>query len=436
MLSRRKVRFVIITLLQALGCLVLSRGEEISSPGEHLKFVMVLSRHGVRSPTWTNDRLDGYSKDPWPKWDVAPGLLTPHGKKLMTEFGRYYRLSLASRGLLQAGGCADAAHVYIYADSDQRTIETGHGLADGLFPGCAIAVHGREQDQPDQLFHAGGRIGKPDAALAYAALAGRMGGDPAALSSAYGAQLKQMHWLLAGCDDPSCKLEGKKDLVTIQPELSLGKGDHLVDIKGPLPTAATFAENLQLEYLQGMTGSALGWGKVDEATIQGLMAIHSASSDLVQRTPYIARVQASNLLAHISSTLEQAEEQHTVAGAVGSLDNKVVFLVGHDTNIANVAALLDAHWLVNGYQRDDAAPGGALVFELWQNSAGVDELRTSYIVQTPKQMREASPLSLASAPTKVTIFLSACGLAQEGSPCAWADFRHLLASVIDRTFVQ
>ncbi len=434
--SRAHFSVLISILLLFLSRSLLSHGQHIDNQREHLKFAVVLSRHGVRSPTWANERLDEYSTNPWPKWDVGPGLLTAHGKKLMTELGSYYRLSFASNGLLQAQGCSDAAHVYLYTDSDQRTIETGHGLADGLFAGCDVNVHSGNPGQQDEMFHSSVKIGQPNNALAYSALAGRIGNNPAALSAAYQAQLQRMRGILFECIDASCKLNGKKDLSNIPSELAVGRGDHMVEMKGPLPTAATFAENLQLEFLQGMTSSQLGWGKVDEATIRDLMALHSASSDLVQRTPYIARVQASNLLAHISSTLQQAEEKHTMPGSIGSLDDKIVFLVGHDTNIANVAALLDAHWLVNGYQRDDAAPGGALVFELWQNSIGADEVRTYYIVQTPGQMRDASPLSLAAPPAKATIFLPECSRADTNSSCALPDFLHLLNSAIDRTFVQ
>lgn len=423
-------------LCLALGSPASSYAQEKNPQGDRLKFALILSRHGVRSPTWTNERLDEYAKDPWPKWEVAPGLLTPHGRKLMTEFGTYYRQSFAARGLFRAEGCSDAAKLYIYTDSDQRTIETGKGLADGLFPDCATTVHSLEEGKQDQLFHSAEKAAKADSGLAAAALAGRIGGDPSALSSAYQSQLRQMRRLLFDCGDPSCSAANKKDLLAINSILSPGKGDHLVDIKGPLSTAATFAENLQLEYLQGMTGTQLGWGHADEATIRSLMALHSASSDIVQRTPYIARVQASNLLAHIASTLQQAEQQHAVPGAIGSTQDRVVFLVGHDTNIANVAALLDLHWLINGYQRDDAVPGGALVFELWQNAAGADEIRVSYVAQTPDQMRNASSLSLAEPPRTATIFLSGCSEAREDSPCPWPAFKHLLESVTDQAFVQ
>jgi hypothetical protein len=58
--------------------------------------------------------------------------------------------------------------------------------------------------------------------------------------------------------------------------------------------------------------------------------------------------------------LSQAEQHESVAGAIGLLDDKVVFVVGHYTSTSNVATLLDAHLLINGYHRDEAAPGGSL----------------------------------------------------------------------------
>src|ERR1700761_3730155 len=121
-----------LSLAAAFGisaCLAQSTGGQAA--GEKLKFALVLTRHGVRSPTWTNERLDEYSKEVWPKWDVAPGILTPHGKKLMSIFGTYYRAAFSGRGLLSPDGCSDAAHVYFYSDTDERTMETAHGLAEG-----------------------------------------------------------------------------------------------------------------------------------------------------------------------------------------------------------------------------------------------------------------------------------------------------------------
>src|SRR6202020_1574689 len=271
--------------------------------GERLKFVLVLTRHGVRSPTWTSERLNQYSRDPWPKWSVAPGELTPHGMILMKQFGEYYRASFADRGLLSPAGCVDAANVYIDADTDHRTLDTGRGLADGLFPGCKLEVHSLDADTQDVLFHASGKLGKPDATLAFFSVSGHVGGEASALSSAYKAPITQMQKVLFGCEGVNCEVENKTKLLDIKPSLTPGNGDHLTEMKGPLNIAATFAENLQLEYLEGMPHAQVGWGRVDEEKMTELMALHAASSELNQRIPYVARVQASNLLFHISQTL-------------------------------------------------------------------------------------------------------------------------------------
>ncbi|WP_263358358.1 histidine-type phosphatase [Acidicapsa ligni] len=432
----KKILLCLFYLCFILAGYKLSNAQVKTSPDEHLKFVLILTRHGVRSPTWANTRLDEYAKDPWPVWPVAPGLLTAHGKMLMTQFGSYYRASFEAKGLLSSEGCADAKAVFIYADTDQRTLETGRGLADGLLSGCTVDIHSAALGTQDATFHPGGRIGKPDPQLAYSAVAGRMGGDAAALLPAYQMSLEAMQQILIGCTAHDCKPEGKKDLLGIPASMMQGSGDHLTDIKGPLTTAATFAEDFQLEYLEGMPTTNVGWGRVDEDKMRAFMALHAASSELIQRTPYVARVKASNLLNHILRTLEQAEDGTPVTGAIGTPGDKLTLLVGHDTNIANVAALLDLHWLINGYQRDDAAPGGALVFELWQRAGQGDFVKAYYTVQTPNQMRSGLPLSLVAPPSKASLFLPACSRAREDAPCAWKDFQVVVTKSIDSSFVQ
>jgi len=132
--------------------------------------------------------------------------------------------------------------------------------------------------------------------------------------------------------------------------------------------------------------------------------------------------------------IEQAEQQKAVEGAVGDPGARVVFLVGHDTNLSNVAALLDAHWLVNGYQRDDAAPGGALVFELWQRGGHEDEVRVYYTVQTPAQMRNAIPLTLDNPPAMSVVFLPKCSQTGDKAPCGYSSLRHLIESAANPAF--
>ena len=46
--------------------------------------VVVLSRHGVRSPTQSEETLKGWSTHNWPEWPVHRGELTPRGAALVT----------------------------------------------------------------------------------------------------------------------------------------------------------------------------------------------------------------------------------------------------------------------------------------------------------------------------------------------------------------
>jgi len=92
---------LLLRLCMALMLLpaIVAQGAE-NSPGK-LKFVIILSRHGVRSPTGTPEQLNPYSAQPWPAWDVPPGYLTPQGARLMTLFGAYYRSYYAKRRLFE-----------------------------------------------------------------------------------------------------------------------------------------------------------------------------------------------------------------------------------------------------------------------------------------------------------------------------------------------
>ena len=62
--------------------------------------------------------------------------------------------------------------------------------------------------------------------------------------------------------------------------------------------------------------------------------------------------------------MEQAVKGSVIQGSLGEVGDRVLIVVGHDTNISNIAGLLGISWLLDGYPPDDTPPGGALVFEL------------------------------------------------------------------------
>ena len=108
----------------------------------------------------------------------------------MELFGTYDRIELAKEGLLSESGCKDASNVTFYADSDQRTQETGKALAAGLFPGCSIPVQSLTEGTNDPLFHpVPDNLSHVNSSLAVSAIAGRIGNSPESLTEAHRAQL-------------------------------------------------------------------------------------------------------------------------------------------------------------------------------------------------------------------------------------------------------
>ncbi len=395
-----------------------------------LRYVVFLSRHGVRSPTGKTSQYQPYSAGVWPEWPVAPGYLTPHGFHLIELFGNYDRMQLSSKKLLAAGGCEDATNVTIYADSDQRTVETGKALALGMFPGCGVPVQSMPEGKEDPLFHPVGELwDRLNPELSRAAIAGRIGGDPTNITMAYQPQIATLDKILASCGGGGSVQQKRSSLFDIPATLSVGAGDHLADLKGPINVASTLSENLLLEYTEGMEDSKVGWGCVHRADIEALMELHSAATDYTQRTPEIARSQASNILDHIAESIQQAVTHKPTEGAIGKPADRVLFLVGHDTNIENVAGLLDLNWIVDG-RRDDTPPGSALVFEVWQEEVtGKYFVRLFFTAQTLDQMRASTPLNATTHPERMSVYLPGCD--QEDLSCGMDVFSNIIHKAID-----
>jgi 4-phytase/acid phosphatase len=403
-----------------------------------LQFVVMLSRHGVRSPLGARDLFGRYAAAPWAAWDVPPGYLTAHGYQLIKLFGAWDRTEFSGGSLFASTGCADAAHVSIIADTDQRTRETGKALAEGMFPGCEIAVHSEPDGTNDPLFRpieAG--VVHPDKALLVAAVSGRIGGNVSNLTEAYRSQLTVLDRVLAGCGHApadakrtSIPAEAERtSIFDIPASLTPGPGDTPANLRGPVMTGSTIAENLLLEYTQGMSQADTGWGCVDGATLRTVMQINRVTWEYGMRTPAVARVYASNLLDRILKTMEQSATGAAVPGALGRSGDRLVILVGHDTNIATVAGALNIDWVFDG-RVDDTPPGGALLFELWRpRDGGKPFVRLEYIAQTLEQMRNAEALTPANPPAVAPISLPGC--VRQDLSCSWEGFSTVVHASID-----
>ena len=395
-----------------------------ASKASELKYVVIVSRHGVRSPTSSAQQLSQYSAEPWPQWDVPPGYLTSHGRSLMTLFGAYDRSYFLSQGLFRGQGCYDSSRVSYWADNEERTLETARAMAEGMLPGCDAKIGSHPKGEHDPLFSplAAGS-GTTGRALAAAAVSGRVGANPEALLDLYRTELDDLAQVLHGA---------KRSWLDAPMEITPGKSDSLADVTGPLKTASTLTENLLLEYTNGMTGKDLGWGRLDAATLQRIMVLHTAYADLVRRTSYEARAGGSNLLFHILASIRQAATGKSVSGALGNPGDAALVIVGHDTNLSNLSGILRISWLLQGYQADDPVPGGALVFELWQSADSKQlSVRTYYTAQSLEQMRMAVALTIQAPPLRAPVFIPGCGTASDGFDCDWIGFQRTVSEAID-----
>jgi 4-phytase/acid phosphatase len=282
----------------------------------------------------------------------------------MGLLGAYYRERYAAAGLLTGDPAVDASRVTLRADNDQRTIDTAQTLGRELLPGRTVSVKALPSGQFDPLFQPlRAHIGHADPAKGRAAVLGRLGGDATVLDRAYAPQFALLRSILYGGDGAAAGASG-----TVRPPASAsgdpvpagaagaanpfdapafvgpGEYDNVVSVRGPLRAALMTTESLLLEYLDGMPEQDVGWGRVDATVLTQLLTLHDLYFDLVGRTFYPAQVQGSNLASHLLDTLRQAQTGQTQPGALGPVGPRIVVVVGHDTNLANLGGLLGLSW--------------------------------------------------------------------------------------------
>jgi len=385
-----------------------------------LQMVVIVTRHGIRSPTDPAE-LAGYSARPWPTWDVAPGYLTPHGAAAMTQFGAAYRAYYATLGIFPKSGCPAADSVFVWADVDERTKATGSALLAGLAPRCGLAAH--DANAPvDPLFHALPSLGKADVTASTASLAGSFGSDPRALVPAYALAFEKLDAIL-GCAAATCA-----PLSTVPSTVVASKKTGLAEVGGPVDLASTAVEDFILAYADGRPLSDVGWGKVDRATLLELSQLHVLKFLLNTETPYAARVQGSNLLAHVVATIDQGATGQRDERTRAPLGTRFAAFVGHDTNLESLAGMLRLRWLVPGYQVNDTPPGSALVFEVYRPAAGAEPfVRAFFTAQSLEAMRLLAP----DPPLRVPVFVPGC----PALDCPLPIFDRVASAALDPAFV-
>ena len=412
-----------------------------TQPEETLQKVVIVSRHGVRSPTAAPAEFALWSAQPWPTWTEPEAFLTARGAQLATQMGRYYRQYLNAQGATPAEGCPARGSLFVYADVTERTKMTAQALLDGIAgQGCAVAYRTRGDVKVDGLFHplAAG-VCKLDPMLAQVKVLERVAGSLNHATRDFKSQFDIMQGALDCCRPALCTAFGKgetcvlTDLPTVMSPRIDGSG---IGLLGALAIGATAAELFLLQYADGKPQDEVGWGRVSSAQMLQTFRLHTEAMDLMERTPYLARKMGSSLLARVAQAVTSARSLGFGLADPAVRDARFVAYIGHDTNLFNLAGMLDTSWLQPGYQRNQTPPAGALMFEVRE---GVDKklrVYTSYVAQSLEQMRTLAPLTLETPPVKTPLRLPGCSAGTPGFACTIEEFAVAVRNVLDRECVE
>ena len=396
---------------------------------DRLERVVIVMRHGVRSAMSSPAELGRYSRYAWPAFAVPPGHLTARGATLVTMLGGWYRAEYRHAGLLGDGDCS----VYYWANLTQRTEATAQALSDGLTPGCKARVH-HAAAAPDPLFDAPLTPLAPlDPNRMLAAMSARVGGDLAAWDARQAADRDRFEALLLQCRDIPCtgreRARVKRRLGDTPIVMGIGN-DGRPAVSSPSLQVAGIAESLVMAYADGLAFPH--WRGIDAKTIGRALIVHGAGIDLRTRTPEVGRQTSSYLAMRVLATLQRGARMTALADPIGESE-KVVVVSGHDGTVTMLAGLLGLDWKLDDYGAGEAAPGGALVFEVWRlASTGEPAIRVRYVAQGLDQMRNLVPLTAGSPPQSVVVRIPSCG--DPGQLCPLADFaRHIVRAVTSVT---
>jgi hypothetical protein len=411
------------------------------------------------------------AKYKWANWNIVdgngeikPNDLTRHGYRLMTIMGSFYGRVLSDEGLgVKCGTNQQKTNLFVYADIDQRTLGTAHALIEGLCGSSDAAqiFHEMNPKQKDPLFNATDWASEPNEygrnpinareykilpEMSAAAILASVKGDPNN-QAGDGLDLAGFQTLL----DERCSGRACVPLAKQQPKF---KDAHpLASISGPVDTGRTWSEDVFLEYAQCgdianpvEEPSRLGQSKPTSASdLDGLqkgLAVHvrgyaiNARDDFMNNdrtVVYNPFIRGETLLWHIVALMDlkaQAEGRtarpelpigmDATPAALDQIlkpsDSKpVVIFSGHDTTLAELGGMLDAHWTPfpeANIVPDDMPPGSALVFDLLKQD-GTYSVRVRFATMARERFRNEAPLSASTWKDDgvglYSVVLGACG---------------------------
>lgn len=350
-------------------------------------FAVVVTRHGLRSISSTPAQ---YS---WADWQpVPPAYLTARGYQLMTYMGQFYRVYFGSLAIPVS---CTTPNLYLYADKDQRTLESGLALIEGLCgKPTALPMHHAADvhaSTDDPLFDATAWAASQhriDATASRNAIEAVLPKPASALVTEHASQFYALQRILdSRCSGSCSRLVDGSSVVE--------EKDGLSELGGPVKTASTYAEDLFLEYAQCSPQAP--------SDLADVMMLHVLAYDVNARNRYNPLVRGGTLFAHIVGMMEaKAGLAHPDVEFPDITHDNAVIFSGHDSQLGALGGILEAHWTPGAFAEDDMPPGSALIFELYKSTTEY-RVRARFAYETMDQFHHYKLLDdgVSSVPVKM-----------------------------------
>ncbi len=398
------------------GCLPVSeqnaKAPQYKNPT--LEKVVIVSRHGIRSPEEdeTKEALAQYTPYKWADWKVGVGHLTEKGAQLETYFGQYLNEYLTQQGLLNKQECDSGKNIRVYSNSVPRTISTGKAITAGAFANCNVKTeHQNKIGETDPIFSVDVRTDSEDFKKKVLS-----GVDLAKTND----KLEPNHQLLAELIDfknsNECRIQKDCTFIEEDGHLRIEKGKRPSIKSGDLRVSKSIVNALLLQYYEGLPADRIAGGNID--TEEEWLKINKIKDEYF-RASRGYQPAAAHIAYPLIKTIRQDLE--------GS--RKISVLVGHDSNIVSLLSALGVKDYTLPGQFEKTPIGGKVFFEIWKDSeSGQKLVKTKYVYQSAQQLRKGEKLSLASPPKEVVLEMDKCKTDRDGF-CDYADFNAILDNI-------
>ncbi|MCX5881299.1 MAG: hypothetical protein NTU74_05715 [Deltaproteobacteria bacterium] len=449
---------ILLGLLLTLAVPVLAQTINSADDCTILKEIIIFGRHSIRASTSDPTSLAPYAVDPYPDFTdftgvLPPGYLTPRGQQAAGLLGSYFHDYLLQEGLLTGDAQTDLSRAYFRANSIQRSNITAAKFGAGLIPGATtIPVHsysiadGNTPAVPDPVFDpilALPTVVTVDTARAVAEVQGIFSSGTA-IASAYSGELSLIRsalyppgtqpipWAPRGSIDPTSQP------ITLTASTSTLYTGGVINIGG-LNLTNSAIDPFVMQYADNFSLQDVAWGRFSLDALSQHTRIFNLIFNIEMLSPYLNQVQSSNAASHVLRTLEQAVlgEHLALPGIFGNSKSRVHVIISSDGYVIGLAGLLHLHWMLNGYQQDYCAPGGALVFELRQVAKTKEYLvRVFYTAQTFDQLRNLTPRTLETPPASMQLTVPGGSKSSTNLDVKFSTFKNLLMEAMDQKYVQ